>query len=115
MKAVTRNTQSVVVIVVVWLILFGGWPANAAPPESSTTEIGVLKEEVERLRAEIEVMRGELRAISQRLGAPPAVRRATVTTTTGAALGSETASIALVEFSDYQCPYCQRFRQQTFD
>lgn len=29
-------------------------------------------------------------------------------------LGDENASIAIVEFSDFQCPFCARYHQQTF-
>jgi protein-disulfide isomerase len=29
-------------------------------------------------------------------------------------LGEETAQLAIIEFSDYQCPYCKRFIDQTF-
>jgi|SRR3989344_430795 len=31
------------------------------------------------------------------------------------ALGNDNAQLTIVEFSDFQCPYCKRFRDQTFD
>ena len=30
-------------------------------------------------------------------------------------LGDENAPITIIEFSDFQCPFCARFREQTFD
>ena len=31
------------------------------------------------------------------------------------ALGKDNAPVTIIEFSDFQCPFCQRFRQETFD
>jgi len=41
---------------------------------------------------------------------------ATVSIDDDAFLGDkDTAKVAIVEFSDYECPYCKKFRDQTFD
>ncbi|MEK6907352.1 MAG: thioredoxin domain-containing protein, partial [Nanoarchaeota archaeon] len=31
------------------------------------------------------------------------------------ALGDKNAPVLIIEFSDFQCPFCSRFREQTFD
>ena len=33
----------------------------------------------------------------------------------GVALGEETAPVTLVEFVDYQCPFCRKFETETFE
>lgn len=95
------------------MLLFVACAAPAAPPAPS--ELGALKEEVQRLRAEIEAMRTELHAISRRLGTgEPQAHRANVAVAGGEVLGDAHAPLTLVEFSDYQCPFCRRFHDQTF-
>ena len=42
-------------------------------------------------------------------------RRFNVSLDDDPARGPEDAPVVIVEFSDYQCPFCRRFRQQTFD
>jgi len=32
-----------------------------------------------------------------------------------ASLGKDSAKLVMIEFSDFQCPFCARFRQETFD
>lgn len=46
--------------------------------------------------------------------APPAPARVKVSITEGVADGSEKAPLVLVEFTDYQCPFCKRFYDATF-
>jgi protein-disulfide isomerase len=43
------------------------------------------------------------------------VQRVDVSTDGDPSIGSEDAPVTIVEFSDYQCPYCQAWYQQTYD
>jgi protein-disulfide isomerase len=43
------------------------------------------------------------------------VQRVDVSTDGDPSIGSEAAPVTIVEFSDYQCPYCQAWYQQTYD
>src|ERR687889_412972 len=36
-------------------------------------------------------------------------------TVNASALGNERANITIVEFADYQCPFCAQFNKETFD
>ncbi len=115
-KSVTTKTRIVLTGIAIGAALLVASPGFAAAPKMQTSELNALKEEVERLRGEIEAMRNDLRQLSQRLaggGQAQAPRRATVTTGGGVAMGKDNAPLTLVEFSDYQCPFCRRFHEQT--
>lgn len=89
--------------------------AQGAPqPES-----GTLKEDIERMKADLEDIKRELKLMHQfliqRLSQPtpssPVVAK--VSLSGNPMLGKSDAPITLIEFSDYQCPFCQRFFQTT--
>jgi protein-disulfide isomerase len=78
-------------------------------------ELALIREEIERLRMEVGDLRekvGDIHRVAVRPAAPPPPE--SVELDENRALGSADATVAIVEFSDYQCPYCERFFSQTF-
>ena len=94
--------------------------ANAESEEQQANdallrELAVIREEIGRLRMEVGDLRekvGDIHRVAVRPTAPPVPE--SVNLDESRALGSADAAVAVVEFSDYQCPYCSRFFQQTF-
>ena len=96
-------------------------PASPAPADASAAlaqQMADLLKELRALRTEIVNLRQAvtgLRAAAQPPSAPagPPVP-ASVRLDDGPALGSPTAPVAVVEFSEFQCPFCRRHFDQTF-
>ena len=80
---------------------------------------GELREEVEELRANQKALQEELAELKAILAPvlerlPKPFRPQDVSTAGSPSMGSESAKVVLVEFSDLQCPYCVRFYDDTF-
>lgn len=83
-----------------------------------------LQQQIEKLAAGQEAMRKELqamqrqlqeiRALLQRPGTPPPALPSELTIDGLPSKGSTTAVVTLVEFSDFECPFCARHVAQTY-
>ncbi len=108
-------------------------------PAAADTEVNLLKLEVQRLRSDIELMKGHVGRIVQYLqqrdaqsaapqlppqpqvqAAPPQAvagfnpAAAKVAISGAPTLGRADAPVTIVEFSDFECPFCQRHFTQTW-
>lgn len=118
------SSRNAVCTMLISLCLFAVVPANGqtgiqpqstanktvtASPEAAAddTQKQILNE-LREIRMLLERQQGQPQA-----AAPPAAEKATVSNT-GYSLGSKDAPLTMVEFADYQCPFCKMFQSSVF-
>jgi len=87
-----------------------GWPPGARVASQDPVQ--------ERILAEVQQIKSAMQAGSQAAGAPQPARPPAdvrLDLTDAASRGRADAKIVLVEFSDFDCPFCARFSRDTKD
>lgn len=94
-------------------------PAVCAQSVAGDQAAAITRDQADAILQELKGIRKLLESIdkkgvAQARGRPPVPKTAKVAIKDGVTLGSDDAPVTVVEFTDYQCPYCLKFVQNTF-
>ncbi len=107
-----RQGLKLTMLVAVAFLILGLQPGWA---QSSDEDIQALRKEVDAIKASQDAMALDIKAIKDMLTPkkPAPFKGADLSVEGEPYIGSKDAKVTMIEFSDYQCPFCGRNYQQT--
>ena len=116
-----QNLMKISKIFPLVLLLLGLLTPAAFSQSATADDIKGLRRDMDAVRDSLKVIQNQIEALTKTLQQQPAAapqpqafRQATVKIEDAPFLGQKNAKVTVVEFSDYQCPFCGRNFQQTF-
>ena len=98
-----------------WVLSVAVLVTAPAAYAQSANDISSLRKEVEAMKASQTEMQKNIKIIKDILmGKQPPLEDVYVTTAGAQSMGDAKAKVILVEFSDYQCPFCGRYANDTY-
>jgi protein-disulfide isomerase len=106
-----RGFACVVVVATAGLVLSAGTASSQSTPDDLRREIEALKKGQETILKELQDLKRLLQP--RPTEAAPNPKGIVLNIGSRPVVGSSNAPLTLVEISDYQCPFCGQYRQQT--
>ncbi len=110
----SANQRRLAVLIVATFVAFGAAAPRASAQALTSAQGDAILSELKEMRRMLENMQKQLAALGAAQRAPAADAPVKVAIATGQSMGSANAPLVLIEFTDYQCPYCRNFAVSTF-